>query len=46
MIIRLNKRFEKMYDKLDKKEQLSVRNALAIFADDPFFPLLRNHELT
>ena len=45
MQIQTTKYFEKKYDKLDKKEQACVRDALGVFVEDPFYRSLNNHAL-
>ena len=45
MDIRFKKGFTKSYKKLSQQEQGKVDAALEVFREDPFEPILRNHEL-
>lgn len=46
MIIELRKSFKKDLYKLPKKQQEHFYKRLALFEDDPFDPILNNHQLS
>ena len=46
MRIRLSKRFDKQYNKASAKIKTAFDNRLQIFFENPFNPILSNHQLT
>lgn len=45
MNIEYGKKFVKQFDRMGKRDQKSVRDAVAKFTQDPFDPSLKNHKL-